>query len=152
TQSLVRVAGAEVDASTRSTIIKKLQERNQKHEVRGTEILVPRQDADRIVLELAGEGAISDDAMGKFLETNNIFMSSKDKEALYKQALEKKLASMIRGVELVRNARVVITQGSKSDQLFFEGHRATASVKVELQEGSKLSTKNVVAIANLVAK
>jgi flagellar M-ring protein FliF len=152
TETWVRIAGPEVDASKRADILRKLQERNQKHEVRGSEILVPKQDADRIVLDLAGEGAMSDDAMGKFLETNNIFMSSKDKEALYKQALEQKLAAMIRSVELVRNARVVITPGSKSDQMFFEGPRAKASVRVELQEGSKLSSKNVVAIANLVAK
>jgi flagellar M-ring protein FliF len=152
TETWVRIAGPEVDASKRADILRKLQERNQKHEVRANEILVPKQDADRVVLDIAGEGALSDDAMEKLLATNNIFMSSRDKEALQKQALENKLASMIRGVEFVRNARVVITPGSKSDQMFFEGHRATASVKIELQEGSKLSTKNVVAIANLVAK
>ncbi|MBV8882058.1 MAG: hypothetical protein JO332_19030, partial [Planctomycetaceae bacterium] len=47
---------------------------------------------------------------------------------------------------------VLITPGSKADRLGFEGQRASASVQVELQEAAKLSSKNVVAIANLVAK
>src|SRR6185436_11723063 len=68
TQAWVRVAGSEVDASKRAGILKKLQDRNQKHEVRGTEIFVPKEDADRIVLDLAGDGALTEDAVWKFLE------------------------------------------------------------------------------------
>ncbi|MBV8880893.1 MAG: hypothetical protein JO332_13060, partial [Planctomycetaceae bacterium] len=78
--TMVRVAGPELDAATRTNILRKLQEKNQKHELRGAEIYVPKDDADRIVLELAGEGAMNDDAIWKFLETGDIFMSSKDKE------------------------------------------------------------------------
>jgi flagellar M-ring protein FliF len=152
TESWVRVAGPEVDASKRSDILRKLQERNQKHEVRGAEILVPKQDADRVVLDLAGEGAMSDDAIWDFLKNSDPFVDRKQKDLRYKRALEQKLGAMIRSVGFVRNANVVITPGSESDRLGFEGSRAKASVQVELQEGGKLSTKNVVAIANLVAK
>lgn len=150
--TMVRVAGPEVDAAARQNILRKFQERNQKHEVRGAEILVPKEDADRVVLELAGEGAMSDDAIWEFLKTGDIFMSSKDKDLRYKRALEQKLGMMIRRVEFVKNASVVITYGSKADRLGFEGQRASASVQVELQERNKLSQKNVVAIASLVAK
>jgi flagellar biosynthesis/type III secretory pathway M-ring protein FliF/YscJ len=148
----VRVAGPEVAADARANILRKLQEKNQKHEVRGAEIYVPKEDADRVVLELAGDGAMNDDAIWKFLETSDIFMSPKDKEMRYKHALEQKLGMMIRRVEFVRNASVLITPGSKADRLGFEGQRASASVQVELQEGRVLTAKNTVAIANLVAK
>jgi flagellar M-ring protein FliF len=152
TEAWVRVAGPEVDASTRTAILKKLQERNQKHEVRGAEILVPKQDADRIVLELAGEVAMNDDVIWKFLESSDPFVDRRQKDLRYKHALEQKLSAMIRRVEFVRNANVVITPGSESDRLGFEGNRAKASVQVELQDGKLLSNKNVSAIANLMAK
>lgn len=150
--TMVRVAGPELDAASRTAILRKFQERNQKHEIRGAEILVPKEDADRVVLELAGEGGMNEDAIWKFLEDGDIFKSSKDKDLRYKRALEQKLGLMIRRVEFVKNASVVITYGSKADRLGFEGQRASASVQVELQEGNKLSQKNVTAIANLVAK
>src|SRR6185503_93747 len=66
TSAWVRVAGPELDATKRANILKKLQERNQKHEVRGSEILVPKEDADRIVLDLAGEGSLDVDSFSKF--------------------------------------------------------------------------------------
>ncbi len=150
--TMVRVAGPEVDATTRTAILHKLQEKNQKYEIRGSEIYVPKDDADRIVLELAGDGAMNEDAIWKFLETSDVFASPKDRDNRNKRALEQKLVLMIRRVEFVRNAMVVITPGSTADRLGFEGKRASASVQVELQDNAKLSTKNVVAIANLVAK
>src|SRR5690348_15476081 len=73
TETWVRVAGPEVDASKRADILKKLQDRNQKHEVRNTEILVPKQDAERLITELAGEGAVSSNSVWKFLEQSDIF-------------------------------------------------------------------------------
>jgi flagellar M-ring protein FliF len=152
TQAWVRVAGPEVDQNARYNIIKKLQERNQKHEIRGSEIFVPKEDADRIVLELAGEVGMSDDVIWDFLKSSDPFVDRRQKDLRYKRALEQKLSAMIRRVEIVRNANVVITPGSDSDRVGFEGNRAKASVQVELQEGRSLSTKNVVAISNLVAK
>src|SRR5579862_9431997 len=150
--TMVRVAGPEVDAGARASILHKLQEKNQKYEIRGSEIYVPKDDADRIVLELAGDGAMNEDSIWKFLETSDVFASPKDRDNRNKRALEQKLVLMIRRVEFVRNAMVVITPGSTADRLGFEGKRASASVQVELQDSAKLSSKNVVAIANLVAK
>lgn len=152
TQSWVRVAGPEVDASKRAGIISKLQERNQKYEVRGSEIVVPKEDADRIVLDLAGDGAMNDDAIWKFLESSDPFLDRKQKDMRYRRALEQKLSAMIRRGEFVRNAMVVITPGSESNRIGFEGNHAKASVQVELQDGAKLTPKNVAAIANLISK
>jgi len=150
--TMVRIAGPEVDASKRQTILAKFQERNQKHEVRGAEIFVPKEDADRIVLELAGEGTMSDSGVWKFLEQSDIFATRWDKEKRYQVALQSRLESMIRGVESVKNASVVINPGSTSSQMGFVGAKASASVQVELKEGAPLSRKNVQAIAGLVAR
>jgi flagellar biosynthesis/type III secretory pathway M-ring protein FliF/YscJ len=151
TPTWTRVAGAEVDASRRATIVKKLQERNQKHEVRGNEIYVPKEDADRVVLELAGEGAMSDNSVWKFLEQSDIFATRWDKEKRFQVALQSRLEGMIRGIESVKNASVVINPGSTNSQLGFAGPKASASVQVELHEGRTLSRKNAQAIAGLVA-
>ena len=111
-ESWVRIAGPEVDGSKRADILKKLQERNQKHELRGAEILVPKQDADRIVLELAGEGAMTTNSVYKFLEQSDIFATRWQNEKRLQIALQSKLESMIRSIESVRNAVVVINPGS----------------------------------------
>jgi flagellar M-ring protein FliF len=152
TETWVRVAGPEVDMTTRSNIIKKLQERNQKHEIRGTEILVPKQDGDRIVLELAGENAVDNNTVWKFLEQSDIFATRWDKEMRYQIALQSRLEGMVRSIESVKNATVLINRGSTSNQFGFAGPKAGASVKVELQEGKSLTRKNVQAIAGLVAR
>ena len=152
TQAWVRVAGPEVPAAGRADILKKLQERNHKHEVRGNEIFVPKEDADRIVFEMAGDGAMNDDAIWDFLKSSDPFLGRKEKDLRYKRALEQKLSAMIRRGDFIRNASVVITQGSDSSRIGFEGSRSKASVQVELQEGAKLTPKNVAAIANLVSK
>jgi len=150
--TMVRVAGPEVDADARRNILAKFQERNQKHEVRGTEIFVPKEDADRVVLDLAGEGAMSNSGVWKFLEQSDIFATRWDKEKRYQIALQSRLESMIRSIESVKNAAVVINPGSTSSQLGFVGAKASASVQVELKGGRKLAQKNVVAIAGLVAR
>ncbi len=134
-----------------ASVARKLQERNQKHELRGTEVFVPKADAERVFVDLAAEGAASPDAIWKFLEDGNPFLDRKQKDLRYKRALEQMLSSMIRRVELVKNAHVVLTFGSDNNRMGVETHRAKATVQVELQDGHKLSTKNVAAIANLVA-
>ena len=150
--TMVRVAGPEVDASKRQEILTKFQQRNQKHEVRGTEILVPKEDADRVVLELAGEGTMSNNAVWKFLEQSDIFATRWQQEKRLQIALQARLEGMIRSIESVKNASVVINPGSTSYAFGFAGSKPSASVQVELQDGKSLNRKNVQAIAGLVAR
>jgi flagellar biosynthesis/type III secretory pathway M-ring protein FliF/YscJ len=150
--SWVRVAGPEVTADARANILRKFQEKNQKHEVRGAEIYVPKEDADRVVLELSGEGSMSNNAVWKFLEQSDIFATHWEKEKRMQIALQARLEGMIRSVESVKNASVIINPGSTSSQLGFAGAKASASVQIELHEGKSLNRKNVQAIAGLVAR
>lgn len=152
TDSWVRVAGAELSDKSRQDIIQRLQQHNQKLEVRGNEIFVPKQDADRVVMDLAGEGTMSDESIWKFLDISDPFGDRYQKDLRVKRALEQKLSSMIRSVEFVRNASVVITAGTDSNRIGVAPAHAKAAVQVELLRGRDLSTQNVLAIANLVAK
>lgn len=148
-QAWVRVAGAEANISD---IQKKLRERNQKFEVRGSEIYVPKEDADHVMVELAGEGTVNNNAVFEFLKQSDIFATRWQQEKRLQIALQTKLESMIRSIESVKNAAVVINPGSANHQLGFAGPKASASVQVELKEGMELSSKNVRAIAGLVAR
>jgi len=150
--TMVRVAGGELDAAARQNILRKFQERNQKHEVRGNEIFVPKEDADRIVTELAGEGTISNNAVWKFLEQSDIFGSRWEKEKRMQIALQTRLEAMIRSIESVKNAGVVINPGSTQYAFGFAGSKPSASVQVELKDGAMLNRKNIQAIAGLVAR
>jgi flagellar M-ring protein FliF len=150
--TMVRVAGAELDATKRQNILAKFHDRNQKYEVRGSEIFVPKEDADRIVLELAGEGTMSDNAVWKFLEQSDIFAPRWQQEKRFQIALQARLEGMIRSIESVKNASVVINPGSTAYAFGFSGSKPSASVQVELYDGRSLSKKNVQAIAGLVAR
>jgi flagellar biosynthesis/type III secretory pathway M-ring protein FliF/YscJ len=149
TSPWVRIAGPEVD---RAAVLKKLQERSQKYDVRGNEIYVPKEDAERVMTELAGEGTVNNKAVWSFLEQSDIFATRWDKEKRLQIALQTKLEQMIRSIESVRNAAVVINPGSTNYSLGFAGPKPSASVQVELKDNMELSTKNVRAITGLVAR
>jgi flagellar biosynthesis/type III secretory pathway M-ring protein FliF/YscJ len=147
----VRVVGREAAPEERAAVLRKFQKEGRPHEVRDQEIYVPRRDADRVILELAGDGILSDQALWKFLEEDAIFADRWQKEKRYQVALQRRLEYMIRKVDAVRNASVQISPGSEAWQTGFQGPRPSASVQVELHPGKALHEKNVLAIAGLVA-
>ena len=149
--TMVRVAGPEVDAAKRQQILSKFHEHNQKHEVRGAEIFVPKEDADRVVLELAGEGTMGNNSVWKFLEQSDVFATHWQQDKRYQIALQARLEGMIRSIETVKNASVVINPGSTAYAFGFAGSKPSASVQVELKEGALLNRNNIQAIAGLVA-
>src|SRR5882672_1317161 len=148
----VRVAGPEIDADARAKVLQKLQEKNQKYEVRGVEIYVPREDGDRVVIELTGEGSMSTSSVFKFLEQSNIFDTRWDREKKLQIAYQTRREAMIRSMESVKNATVLVNTGSTQSQLGFAGPKPSASVTLELKERATLSRNNVKAIVGLVAR
>jgi flagellar M-ring protein FliF len=102
------------------------------------------------MLELAGEGTLSQQAVWKWLEERNIFASQWDKQTRYRIALQQQLEMMIRKVDAVRNASVVVSP-AEDGGLFKNSPKAKASVVIELHPGRELTSKNAQAIAGLVA-
>jgi flagellar M-ring protein FliF len=147
--SWVRVAGPETNVAD---IQKKLQERNQKYEIRGSELFVPKEDADRLVMDLRGEGTINDETLLKFLDQPNIMATRWDKEKRLQFAVQTRIESMIRSIESVQNARLMINPGSTNYANGFAGAKPSAAVTVKLKDGMTLTQKNVQAIAGLVAR
>ncbi len=150
-ESTDRVLGPEADEATRERVLAKLRERNQPYVIRGRAIHVPKSDAQRVMVELAGEGAVSQQAVWAWLEKQNVFATQWDRQTRFRIALQQQLEMMIRKVDAVRNASVVVSPAEDGNQLFRNGPRAKASVVVELHPGRDLTTKNAMAIAGLVA-
>jgi flagellar M-ring protein FliF len=152
-ESMVRVVGHEIPDAERGDVLKKLQEKNVKYEVRNLDIYVPREEAERVVLELAGDGVMSDRAVWSFLESSDIIASEWQLKKRYQVALQRQLQAMIRKVDGVRNASVILSPASESQQLGFrDGAKASASVQVELQSSASFGGKQAKAIAGLVAR
>lgn len=147
-----RVVGHEVDNAERAEVLKSLGQKNAAYEVRnGGEIWVRKAEADRVVLELAGDGALSSQAMWKFLESSDVFATQWDKEKRFQLGLQRKLEYMIRQSAGVRNASVQITASSHANQVGFKGDKASASVLVDLKPTAELDRSGVTAIVGLVA-
>lgn len=145
-----KVAGQEIGQAERADLLKTLAQKKIVHEVRGGEIYVRKDQAEKVVLELAGEG-LSSKVMEELLKSSNVFDTRWDKEKRYQVALQRKLEYMVRQVDNVRNASVQITPASDAQQIGFQGPKASASVQIELKPGTALSTGNVKAIAGVVS-
>lgn len=151
--SWVRLVGAEVPRDERAEIQKKLVEKNHRHKVVGDEIRVPFEDADRLTLELAGDGILSEKAIWDILERSDITATRWDKEMRERVALQRALQRMINKIKAVKESSVVIVPESETRSLGFAGGaRATATVQVELRSGHKLERQNVIAVTHLVAR
>ncbi len=152
-EGMVRVVGHEVDDATRADVLKKLVEKNEKYEVRDRDIFVPRENADKIVLELAGDGVMSDRAVWEWLASSDIVASKWQLEKRYQVALQRKLEIMIRKIDGVRNASVILSPASEAQQLGFrDGAKASASVQVELRPPHAFGAKQAKGVAGLVAR
>jgi flagellar M-ring protein FliF len=151
--SMQRIVGHEVSEAERGEILKTLQEKQVRYDIRNLEIWVPREDAERVVLELAGDGVMSDKAVWQWLANSDIVASKWQLEKRYQVALQRQLQGMIRRIHGVRNASVILSPASEAQQLGFkDGAKASASVQVELASGAVFGNKQAKAIAGLVAR
>lgn len=149
---MVRVVGHEVGDADRGRVLKQLQEKNQQHEVRNREIYVPKADADRVFLELNSSGVLSTDAYWDFLKTSDPFVDRWQKEKRHQLALQGKLEYMIRTMDGVELASVILNPADPRQSPFREGQKGGASVSLKLRPGKEFSPQNTFAVAGLVAR
>jgi flagellar biosynthesis/type III secretory pathway M-ring protein FliF/YscJ len=152
-ESMVKVVGHEIPEAERGDVLKELQKKNVKYEVRNLDIYVPREEAERVVLELAGDGVMSDRAIWGFLAESDIVTSKWQLDKRYQVALQRKLEMMIRKIDGVRGASVVLSFASEADRLGFrDGAKASATVQVELRPNAPFNRGQAKAVGTLVAR
>ncbi len=149
---MVKVAGLDMPEDDRAQIVKKLQEKNYKFEVRDREIYLPAADAERVMFELNAEGVFSEEAIFKHVLAPDLLGTRQDKDKKFQIALQWKLERMLRNIRGVQNASVQVTPQADSDRFFNHTPKSSASVQLQLAPGHVLSDMNVNAVAGLVAR
>ncbi|MDR7080064.1 flagellar M-ring protein FliF [Neobacillus niacini] len=121
----------------------------------GTTILVPQEDVDNLLVSLASKGLPETGTISFFDMTKDLQFGATDRQldAMEKEALQGEVADLLRHVEGVKNAAVVITTPQES--LFVqpdEKEQASASVVIELEPGYELEPKEIQVLYHLVSK
>jgi flagellar M-ring protein FliF len=121
----------------------------------GTTILVPQEDVDNLLVSLASKGLPKTGTISFFDMTKDLQFGATDRQldAMEKEALQGEVADLLRHVEGVKNAAVVIS--SPQESLFVksgENDQASASVVIELEPGYELEPKEVQVLYHLVSK
>lgn len=148
-EDMVRFAGSELKGDERKAVLEKLRASGRKFEERGTDIYVPRQDRERLLMDVQTD--LGDVSLRKLLESSNPFESRWDKEKKYQWALQTHIERMLRKMDPVQNASVVITPQAESSRFGSATPKASATVQVELKPNRELTRENVNALARLVA-
>ncbi|GHH99977.1 flagellar basal-body MS-ring/collar protein FliF [Neobacillus kokaensis] len=121
----------------------------------GTTIEVPKEDVDNLLVSLASKGLPKTGTISFFDMTKDLQFGATDRQldAMEKEALQGEVANLLRHVEGVKNAAVVISTPQES--LFIrpdEKEQASASVVVELEPGYELEPKEIQVLYHLVSK
>lgn len=121
----------------------------------GTRILVPAKDADNLLVSLASKGLPKTGTISFLDMTKDLQFGATDRQldAMKKEALQGEVADLLRHVEGVKNAAVVISAPEES--LFArpdDKQQSSASVVIELEPGYELSQKEIQVLYHLVSK
>lgn len=147
-----RLIGSEEPPDIRAQVISYLKEHGITYQVRaGETIYVPREGKSEIVLELAGQGVLSDKALYDFLDNVQITTTRQQFDMQVLVAMQRKMENMLRSLTFIRNAKVQITPARDTTVLGFDGEGAKASVLVELMPGKHMSKQHVVGMAQAIS-
>jgi flagellar M-ring protein FliF len=121
----------------------------------GTMILVPRKDAPSLLVSLASKGYPKDNKINFDVFSQNLSFGATDRQydVLEQQAMQNQLADVLKQVDGVKNAQVILTLPQNS--VFVrpdKEQKATASVMVEVEPGTQLSAQQIRALYTLVSR
>ncbi|MFC7372169.1 flagellar basal-body MS-ring/collar protein FliF [Fictibacillus iocasae] len=120
----------------------------------GSTILVPSESADSLKVELAAEGIPKSGNIdfSFFGEKSGFGMTDKEFSILEREATQTEISSLIKSINGVEDAAVMITMPEAGVFVSDEGESASASVVLTLSPGARLETQHVNALYNLVSK
>ncbi|WP_100404485.1 flagellar basal-body MS-ring/collar protein FliF [Bacillus solitudinis] len=120
----------------------------------GTTILVPETLVDSLKVELAAEGIPTSGSIDYsfFKEQMGFGMTDNEFSVMNRAAMQTELGNLIRNIDGVNQANVMITLPEESVWLNAEQDASTASVVVDLAPGYQLGSSQVKALYHLVSK
>ncbi|MCM3569592.1 flagellar basal-body MS-ring/collar protein FliF [Neobacillus mesonae] len=121
----------------------------------GTMLLVPKKNAPDLVVSLASAGYPKDNKINYDVFGQNLSFGATDKqyEILEREAMQNQVANVLKNVEGIKNAEVILTL--PQDSVFIkqdDEQKASASVMVEVEPGVKLNSQQVRALYTLVSR
>jgi flagellar M-ring protein FliF len=136
-----------------SAIVQKLHEGGIDYKIvnNGSELLVTEDKVPELRLEMAGLGLPKTGRIGfEIFDKTNFGITDFAEHVNYRRALEGELERSVMAISDVQQARVHVTL--PKDSVFTDAREpAKASVLVGLRPGTRLSSSNVIAIANLLS-
>ncbi|AZB42937.1 flagellar basal body M-ring protein FliF [Bacillus sp. FJAT-42376] len=120
----------------------------------GTTILVPAEMVNSLKVDLAAEGLPETGTIDYSFFGQNVGFGMTDKEfdVLKLKATQTELSNLIRGIEGVKDASVMINMPQETVFVGEEAEQASASIVVTMNPGSKLDQSRVEALYHLVSK
>ena len=129
----------------------KVKESGVAYEVQGTRIMVDGRHKDELILLLAKEGLVGGDRGGyELLDKEKIGASPSSTSMLHKRALEGEVEKLLKQIQGVVSAKVIISQGETS-VFGNKGKESSASVVVTLDNGLTASPAMIRTMVNVVS-
>lgn len=148
---MTRIVGPDESRETRAQVKQKLDEKRIPYKIVDDAILVNKEDADKVVLDLAVEGVFSDQQIFKFLDQVDFTSTRWTQEKRWLVAIQRKLEQMIRTVDAIKDVRIVINPSSERTTVLSRADDGTASVTITTKPGKSLDKRQLMGIANIVA-
>lgn len=120
----------------------------------GTSILVPEEVVDTLKVELAAEGYPNSGSIDyKFFSQNAGFgMTDNEFNVLKLEAMQTELADLMKGIDGVQDAKVMINLPQESVWMTETPEQASASIVLDTKPGYKFEEQQIQALYNLVSK
>ncbi|WP_019152791.1 flagellar basal-body MS-ring/collar protein FliF [Robertmurraya massiliosenegalensis] len=120
----------------------------------GTTISVPEEQADTLIVELAAEGLPKSGGIDYsfFSQNAGIGMTDNEFNVMKLDAMQTELANLIKGVEGIKDARVMITLPTQGIFVNDAKEEATAAIILNTVPGYQFEEKQINALYHLVSK
>lgn len=120
----------------------------------GTSILVPKERVDDLLVTLAAEGYPSTGTIDYSFFSNNAGFGMTDNEfnVIKLASMQTELANLMKGIEGVKDAKVMLTLPSENVFLNDHNQRASAAIILNTNPGHQFNESQINALYNLVSK
>lgn len=147
---------SDLSPSETGSIKESLDERGIKSEIAdgGTTIKVPQEQVDTLKVELAAQGIPNSGSIDYsfFSQNVGIGMTENEFNVMKLDAMQTELANLIKGIEGVKDAKVMITLPEKSIFVTDEEASASAAIILNTEAGYKFKPEQITALYHLVSK
>ncbi|AMA72666.1 MULTISPECIES: flagellar basal-body MS-ring/collar protein FliF [Aneurinibacillus] len=125
-----------------------------KYKIEGNRVLVPEKDKYNLAADLTAKGVPKGEGVRLDIFSQNIGMGMTDRQfdVVERDAMQNQLADLLKTVDGVSDAKVILTMPEETVFVREDGAKATASIVVQVEPGKSLTQPQINALYNLVSK